>query len=158
MTDGAHLGVSASRALETVLGGKPQPAAGERMSWDDMAAWVRSAPETMPDDAGGGDGYGLSARIAARCILEHMEAHPADRASSPTGEWTAEEQAEFRRSGAVPAPKRDWYAATKETHPQIADLGLTGFQVGWAVNAARNILGLGPVRNPAILTIGDDGD
>src|SRR5487761_1741716 len=101
MSDGAHLGVSASRALDTILGGAPPPSEKERMPWEDMAKWVRSAPEKMPEDSGGADGYELSARIAARCILEHMEANPEDVALSPNGDWTAEEQSEFRRTGVV---------------------------------------------------------
>ncbi len=34
------------------------------------------------------------------------------------------------------------------------DLGLSGFQYGWAVNAVRQMLGIPPGPNPAIVTLG----
>lgn len=37
---------------------------------------------------------------------------------------------------------------------KIDDLGLSGFQFGWALNAVRQMLGQRPGPNPAIVTIG----
>lgn len=48
------------------------------------------------------------------------------------------------------------YDVVKQLHPEYQPLfdDLTGFMWGWAVNAARHILKLGAVPNPAIITVG----
>ncbi|GAI19472.1 unnamed protein product, partial [marine sediment metagenome] len=42
LADGAHLNVSASRALETILGSKESPEEGERRTDTEFAEWIRS--------------------------------------------------------------------------------------------------------------------
>jgi hypothetical protein len=37
---------------------------------------------------------------------------------------------------------------------EIAGLGITGFQWGWGVNAARRLVELPPQPNPAIVDVG----
>lgn len=84
MGDGAHLGVNAKRALDSVLGGAPQPTDDERMSDEDFARWVRECP-----DSAKGASYESTARYAARLVLEFLEANAEHRAT-PTeaeGEW-----------------------------------------------------------------------
>lgn len=46
------------------------------------------------------------------------------------------------------------YDVMKAEGIDLAELELTGFMWGWAVNAARKVLGDGPVPNPAIVEIG----
>lgn len=38
---------------------------------------------------------------------------------------------------------------------ELDDLGLSGFMYGWAVNAVRQMCGLRPGGNPAIVTLGE---
>lgn len=63
--DGAHLGVSASRALDTILGDKPSPNKEEGMNQEEFALWVRSAPFSLKDISGD-DAYGEAARWLAK--------------------------------------------------------------------------------------------
>ena len=153
MSDGAHLGVGAERALETVLGGKEQPRDDERMSDEEFAAWIRSADKTNE--------YGETARYAARLIVEFLEAHP-EHLTTP-GEAEGAFQVDGREatreevmSGAAKFVRlRDGLYEVMETEGvYLGDLDLTGFMWGWAFNAARKVLGLGPVPNPAIVEIG----
>lgn len=129
MTDGAHLGISASRALNTILGGASSPTEEERKSQEDFAAWVYSAPFAL-DNIGGDDPYAEASRWLARRFLFIMEQAPAiDRDTA---------QEVFRTM---------WPEDAKE-----AKL-MTGFMHGWAWNAARHVLSRLPQPNPAILTI-----
>lgn len=54
-----------------------------------------------------------------------------------------------------PVDDRDLYGVLKEARPDLAATfsDITGFQWGWAVNAAKYIVGQPPVPNPAIVTI-----
>ena len=72
--------------------------------------------------------YDSTANLAARIVLEHLERHPQDRAI-------------------------DEHEVYQRLRSQLDPLDLTGFMWGWAVNAARAILELPPVPNPAILVI-----
>jgi hypothetical protein len=74
--------------------------------------------------------YGECARRVARAILEFWMEDP-QRATIP--------------------PENVY-----ETHGiPLDELGITGFQWGWGVNAARRCVELPPVPNPAIVEIGD---
>jgi hypothetical protein len=151
--DGAHLGVNAKRALDTILGGKPSPAADEQMDAETFRNWILTADRE--------DSYGEKARLCARYLLEYLTAHPEhsqlpldntydyDRAQAELGRWPngLGEMERFRSADGV------WdYAAA--THPKLREMDLTGFMVGWAFNAARRCLEIPPAPNPALLTIG----
>jgi hypothetical protein len=138
--DGVAEGLNAEEALGVVLGGEPAPTDKVRSTME-MAAIVRATTEPI--------GYDGTANYAAKLILDWLEEDPS-RAQGPTenvysegpnGEWT----------GVV--TERGWYGRMKEDGIPMADLDLTGFMWGWAVNAARAIVELPPVPNPAILTI-----
>lgn len=137
MSDGAHLGVGAERALGTVLGNDPQPAAEERMSAGEMAEWVMAATSA---DANSYDGC---ARYAAKLVLTWLLEDPT-RASSPP-------ENEYDDAYNVTTP--GWYDRMKADGSPVASLDLTGFMWGWAVNAARRCVELPPSPNPAIVSI-----
>src|SRR3974390_691395 len=67
MTDGAHLGVSADRALETILGGAPQP---ERTR---PPAELRAELEACQ----GPSDYDGTSRWAAKMILAEFDRDPS---------------------------------------------------------------------------------
>jgi hypothetical protein len=152
MTDGAHLGVGAPRALETIVGGKESPSEDEQMSLAQFAEWIRSCPDSVND-------YNDTARLAAKYLLAYLEAHPDQQ------EWPLENQYDWDRMQAddvVPEPaKWDRYQTQQgiwdlavAQYPILRELGLTGFMAGWAFNAARSIIELPPAPNPAIVNIG----
>ena len=144
MSDGAHLGVGAARALGTILGGEPQPTEEEKLTREQFAAKIRSAPKW--EGAGGGEGYDATANYAARLTLEFLEAHPEwqDKPGDSNYSW---------QEGTPTLKVKGVYDAMKDAGIPMSELDLTGFMWGWAFNAARHCLGLGPVANPAILTI-----
>lgn len=128
MSDGAHLGVSAQRALDTIIGAAPSPeATGEHlMSPPEMRAWLLAA-----DPARAHSSYDEAARYAGRLVLEWFLADPAHAG----------------------AGEREIYDAMKAAGAPLEELKLTGFMWGWALNAARRSVELGPVPNPAIIEV-----
>lgn len=87
--------------------------------------------------------YDLIAGVGAKRMLQHMLAHPKD----------------------APLPVRDLGEPKGSRHTLdgrmsragvfFDDLELTGFQFGWCANAAKYILGLPRVANPALQTVQD---
>lgn len=124
MNDGAQMGIGAERALETILGGKPAPESAERMTTAQLRDMLLSA-EPDPQT------YNDCANYCGRLFLEFLLAHP----------------------GAGGDSADELYAATKAAGAPLKELGLTGFQVGWAANAARACVELPAVPNPAIMVI-----
>lgn len=149
MTDGAHLGVSANRALDTILGGAPSPAEDEQMGVAEFRDWI-----TQPDQE---LDYGECARRVARAILEFWMEDPK-RATIPP-EDVYEEGPDgrivFNAVGGLNLVTPGLYQMMKDHGIGLDELGITGFQWGWAVNAARRCVELPPAPNPAILTIGE---
>ena len=154
MSDGAHHGINAERALGTILGGEPQPEESKKMSPEQMLDRIREQSFDNLD-------YSGAARAYARLILEAYEAHPALQDHPTKTVYLRGQDGTLVTNG----PGRpvclqpDLYDVLKSLHAGDTvklDLmsGLTGFMVGWAHNAVRYALGLPPVQNPALLTIG----
>ena len=155
MSDGAHLGVKADRALGTILGGEDQPTEDEKQTPEQMLDEIRSASKA-PND------YGECALAYARVLLEAYETHPALR-DHPTESVYLNGQdgkAVFSPDGGLVRLVPDIYEVLKRLHPdeecwqQKVMNELTGFMVGWAVNAVRYALGDPPRPNPAMVEIG----
>ena len=115
-----------------------------------FAERIRNAPPSW-DGNSPGDTYDRTADYAARLILEWLLADPS-RALGPT-ENVYENQGERDKPWTGVVLEVGWYDRMKDDGVPLEQLGLTGFQWGWAVNAARGILGLLFVPNPAIITI-----
>jgi hypothetical protein len=147
MSDGAHFGVSAERAIETILGGKETPSPDEQMTVSEFREWIMQ-PDQEPLD------YSETARRQARIILTYFLADPT-RASLP-GEtvYDWEGDPDHGSKGMKPEYLKalGLYEVMKEDGV-VQEEGLTGFQWGWALNAARRCVELGPVANPAIIDI-----
>jgi hypothetical protein len=133
MSDGAHEGILPTRAMHTIIGGEPAPAPEEGLSAEQMRDWIKAAP-AAPEN------YDDCARRAAHLILLHWKEHPEDAQTDP---YELYERIKFRNA---------------DIRQQIAALGLTGFQWGYAVNAARRVNELPPQRNPALIEIDVDGE
>lgn len=162
MSDGANLGVSASRALGTILGGEPQPDEDERATPQQVRDRIMAA-------AGRGGSpldYGDCADMAAGMVLMFYAANPQAR------EWPVESAHHWERDGVRVEPGDsgwdgleyvkdgpDLYQQVNAfTEGKLSALGITGFQWGWAVNAARFAEDLPPEPNPAIIEVGVRAD
>lgn len=154
MTDGAHLGIGAEAAMEKIVGGKEIEEEAV-MTDEEFEAYVRGIDYSDPNSLG----YDAGATAIARMVLEAYETYPQLQKLGASAEtlcdqdgkavWT-EEQHLIYVGG-------DLYEIIKliHGHDSIEVKVMrqsTGFMWGWAVNAARSILGLDPVANPAILT------
>jgi hypothetical protein len=149
--DGADLGFTPKGALNAVLGGD-QSGVGQV---NDMATYLDSAPAV--EELGTtrwDDGYDTTAQMMGKIFLDYLREHPEDR-DLPTD---AEGAFEVREDGTTNygnymVVKEGLYDKVRDRIPE-ALTGLSGFQVGWAANAARSALGIAPGDNPAIVTIG----
>lgn len=150
MTDGAHTYIGADNALKTILGGEdPEPNVEEPLDFETRVRTIQIDPV---EDLG----YDGGATATARLILEAYEKYPQLTELSDSNVYLHNGDEEG---------KIDWnnpivlnvtlYEVIKKLYPQYYDglfTALTGFMWGWAVNAARTILDLGPLPNPAIMT------
>lgn len=130
--DGAHQGLTAGEALGVILGGEDVPKAS--LSAEQQSEWLLSAsPDPIGDEWEGDEGYTEYARRVARYCLLAMRADPtlarADRDD-------------------------DLYQSVKASAPEGVWGGLSGFQWGWASNAARRCVEAPPAPNPAIFEVG----
>ena len=150
MSDGAHIGVGAERALGTILGGEDQPRDDEKQTPAQMLDAIREAYETPGD-------YGACALSYARVLLEVYEKYPTLREQPLNPVYLRDGSGQMVLDGIVLVP--DIYAVLKQIHSdeqcwqRLVMSDLTGFMVGWANNAVRYALGDPPVPNPAIITI-----
>lgn len=152
MTDGAHLNVGAANAMKTILGGdEPEP-----MTDEEFEAMIREAPLSP-----GMWDYGAYANATARIVLEAYERWPQLQEMADTHVYLSDSNgfADWNVNGIGSAVvlNRTLYDVIKQIYPEHYEaifIELSGFQWGWAVNAARKILDLGPLPNPAIVTIG----
>lgn len=147
MTDGAHLNIGANDAMKFVVGGGDRP---KPMTDAEFEASIRTAPYESEFD------YGTSSNAIARSVLEAYEKYPQLRDLSIDHLYLHDEHGDIDWSNPI-VLNVELYDVMKKLHPEgslVRELyaGMSGFMWGWAVNAARKVLGLGPMPNPAILT------
>ncbi len=175
--DGTDLGITAGRALETILGGEDAPTDDETQTPEQVRERVMAA---VPDS------YEGATDSIARAMLRVLETQPDARdlpCETPTafvvpgtGEtigWTGKEGQGYRRvapgTGTPVSPARTneheyvilgdsvtlWDRAKESATDREREAfgGATGFMAGFAYNQARWLLGLPPRPNPAILTV-----
>lgn len=171
MSDGSNLGITARRALGTILGGDDQPSEDERLSDEETRARVMAAPlpgegPTPWQRAEGGeidkdDAYSMVADSLAHAFLVIAEGNPEilterqfytedDLKNMGDGPWVKD------MLGKPKDPTAAAWEAFKERWPEGDEWigGASGFQVGFAFNLARHLQGLSVVGNPAIVTVG----
>ncbi len=145
MSDGAHQGIGAERALKTILGGEPLPTKDEGDDREGMERRIFSVsyPLTTYDDA---------ALYTAPFILTTLRAHPEIAAQPVDTEYDGENSAHDR----IVVARKGWPELLKEVDADGYEKAvdeITGFMGGWAVNAVRFVLDLPAVSNPAIIEI-----
>lgn len=145
MSDGAHQGVGADRALRTILGGEPAPTEPEKRTAEQMRAYLEQ-PDQQPV------GYDEAARRFGRAVLAYLDAHPDDRDVPTNDEYDDDAWRARNWKGKPPVTRKGLYTLVTEAG-LFTDDDLTGFMVGWGVNAAKYAIGAPPGRNPALLTI-----
>lgn len=133
--DGARSGMTAEDGMKAAIGGVPPK---KTMDPVELERYVMA-------QAGSSD-YSGTASYAAKLILQHLRAKPED-IQIPT-----EPQYSDGAAGFAKLDVRNLLDVMHES-PGFAELDLTFFMWGWAVNAARTICEMPPVPNPAIMTL-----
>jgi hypothetical protein len=154
--DGATQGVQAGDALKVILGGQSEDDQ-VHMYPGEFESTIRNAPGPPWE---GDEAYSECSNYLARLILEWLE-KDFERVLSPVESeyvWPKDENGEtIWDSTRVVKPILGWSDRMKEdgyfAEPD-GMFGCTGFMWGWAVNAARSIVNVPSVPNPAIITIG----
>ncbi len=148
-SDGAHLGLGAESAMKAIVGG--EEAAERPMTAGEMKDWILAA---QSEDEIEWD-YNEAARFTAKCILKWLLADPHRSQSPAENEYEKDQGGKlvFNARGGLNLITPGWHERMKAEGIEVAT-GITGFQWGWAVNAARRCLELDPLPNPAIITIG----
>lgn len=91
MSDGAHQGIGAERALKTILGGEPQPTEEERETVEEMRARILSTPIESTS-------YDGAATACARLILEAWKKYPRLVEVPIEGRYLRDEEGGARRT------------------------------------------------------------
>ena len=139
--DGAQMGVDAESAMNAALGG-PQPEKVSTMA--ETAERIRATTTA--------NSYSEAADYCAHLILDWLEADPS-RAQGPTENVYEDDPETGRMAWPAVVLEHGWYDRMKDDGIPLDQLALTGFMWGWAVNAARAIVELPEVPNPAIVTL-----
>ena len=155
MTDGAHLGIDAARSARAVIGGD-EPEGVERTPAE-MRVYLLAAPEPPYDLSDGitDRHYADASRWAGKQVLAAFAAHPflVNLPVETDYDWNGDPD-----HGAQ-GMKAEFVLRPSVTHEMerlgfsLRGHGLSGFQVGWGVNAARYVVGADYGGNPAILEV-----
>lgn len=158
MSDGAHQGVGAKRALETILGDAPSPSEDEGRTPHEMRLWLLAAPDPPWDY--NANGYEDCARYIGKQVLEAYLADVALVALPMDNEyeWETDDAGRlvgYKRDadGKAIVKVRGLHDVLVERGADITGHGITGFQWGWAVNAARYAVDADQQPNPAIIEL-----
>lgn len=161
MSDGAHQGVDAERALGTILGGEGQPEESEKQTPEEMLASIQQAPLERKS-------YGGTSLACARIILEAYEKYPELRSHPTSTQYLRGKDGKLvEKAGkdfGLIVLVHDLNHILKQLHPDESSperqilSDLTGFMWGWAVNAVGYALGEPPKPNPALMTIGGNNE
>lgn len=145
--------------MRTILGGEPAPGPDEGRDPDEMRAWLLAAPTVDEFEAAiaaqpdlNEEDYTQCARVAARVMLEAFLAEPR-LASLPLDaeyDWDADPDRGAKGMRAEYIIHRGLSTELRDRDVRLP-AGMSGFQWGWAVNAARYCVELPPTPNPAIL-------
>jgi len=138
MNDGASLGVTADRALKTILGGRPSPSEDEVQNRDEVLARIAAVSDPLdglPLWEREGDAYGLGADVIAKAFLIVTRDDPR-----MLREYTLDTL---------------WNLVCDRWKGFDEWIGVaSGFQVAFAVNTARYVTGQPTGDNPAIVALG----
>lgn len=156
MSDGSNLGITASRALGTILGGEEQPKEEEKATREQVEQRVRNAPLPVGtpiwerEDVQ--DSYSLAADAVAHAFLVVVDENP--ELLNTVEYYPDDYEVEILR-GKQKSPEDAVWNATIERWPNADDFwgGVTGFMVSFAYNTVRYIKEEPPKPNSAIIEI-----
>lgn len=165
--DGSFEGVDAGRALKTILGGEDAPDDDEIQTREQVRQRLAKLPRIQDIHVRDGeDGfywqgkrlsldYGGTADVAARAVLDFLEAHPEHSDAPCESEFAPDAWADFDGSAEkMPKPtKLGLYDLMRGTDYDLGKLGLTGFMWGFAYNTARRLRYEEGAPNPALMEI-----
>jgi len=122
--------------LQTIVGAEPPPTADERRSTGELASLIEASTlDHFPaHDAIDDTHYDAQALFAAKCVIWTMRSYPHLAA--------VDDEELYREVKRLASPAA-----------RLSLGSLTGFMWGWAVNAARAVLELEPLPNPAIVDV-----
>jgi len=164
MSDGANLGISAERALNTIIGGDPQPTEEERQTPQQVRERIEGVPlfegdppwnESTSDTDGA---YSMATDALAHAFLVLLEEDPSLLEPQYYPE-THSDGEPTHLAGVQRDPADAVWDAMKERWPHADDWigGASGFMVGFALNTA---LYAGEfhlqAHNPALIEIDPD--
>lgn len=156
-SEASHLPESAMR--QAIGGEEAEPYTAAQLLADIEAVSINNAM----------DSYNDAALFAAKLILTWLLEDP-QRAQSPAeNDYALDDEGRMKwvdddgnptdyGHGRAVVREYGWYDRMKADGYELATLGLSGFQWGWAVNAARRCVELPAVPNPAIILVGGDDD
>ena len=160
MTDGANLGITARRALGSILGSEDQPTDEERTTSEETRARLEAAPlfeGPKPWDGDKDSAYSMATDSIGHAFLILIEEDPSllEPRLYPDTYPNGEPMDEWLK-GKTMDPDSMLWQAMKERWPHADDWvgGASGFMVGFALNSALFASGRGPIANPAIIEIG----
>jgi hypothetical protein len=150
-------GVSAGDALKVILGGQSEDDQVHQYDQDfEQTIRKASGPPWDYDD----DGYSKCANYLARQILEWLEKDPKHIQIPVESVYKfLKDKNGIEVMDGYTITEKGWSDLMKaDGYFPDGMYGCTGFQWGWACNAARKIVGLTAIPNPAILTIGGNDE
>lgn len=142
--DGAHEGLTAEDGATRAIAGDAAKSGTKTPA--EMEAYLLTATVA--------DSYDSAARCLGKFILLALRARP-ELHNVPT-ETVYDWKKNFDGTHMPPVLQRGLSDLLKDVDPEgykAAVDGVTGFQWGWAVNAARYVLQLPPVKNPALMEL-----
>ena len=129
--DGASEGIIPTRALRTILGEEPHPPMDDQNTPSTLARMIEEAPEPPPKNEDvSNSGYDEMCLYMAKWMCDTLR---SDQSLNMNAAYDAAIKLGMK------------------------DIGPTGFMVGWAYNAARTVLNLPAVGNPAIVKLQPEG-
>lgn len=165
MSDGANMGITAGRALDTIIGGEGQPTEEEKMTAEQVKERILAAPSPLEgkpiwerEDVDGDQKYSL----AADCIAKAFILAEAEKPGILTTELYYPDP--YEPFPSLSGKKKDSMDAVweyiSEKWEGFDDWigGASGFMVGFAYNTALYINDMPTGGNPALLTIGTKED
>lgn len=149
----------ADEAMRAAMGDEVEPARFDPQQMTAKLLACEGPPdwEAMRAEDRGSEAYDQAATWAARMVYEWLLEDPrrAQTPSEPEIEWPLLSNGSKDYENPI-YHQPGWYDEMKRHEDPRFDLsgvGLSGFQWGWAVNAARYCVELPPVPNPAIVVI-----
>lgn len=157
MSDGSNMGITAGRALGTILGGDEQPTEDEKATKEETRARIMSRPDPSVDErawdmAEGEDGYSFATDCIAKAFILIEEKYPG---TLETKLYYPDDFEYEPLRGMERSPEMAVWEKAAEEWPSFKKWagGASGFMVGFAYNVARWLTEKPIVQNPAIITV-----